>query len=153
MQQQVDQLTSDLSQLKAHFDNGTAATAEAIAQLGTKLTGSIAATAVTESDLKQLYNVADDAIRSANIKIGELSVGRSERSEQKWHLTRPKDLTPGTLTKEEEWKRWKEDIEDYVDAVTPGMKEILKLVGKAKDTVEKEFFCKNGMVESWDKFK
>ena len=26
------------------------------------------------------------------------------------------------LAKEEEWKRWREDIEDYVDAVTPGMK-------------------------------
>ena len=55
-------------------------------------------------------------------------------------MTRPTDLAPGTLAKEEEWKRWKEDIEDYVDVVTPGMKQILKVVGKTKDTVEKEFF-------------
>ena len=143
MQQQIVQITNDLSQLKVHVDIGTASTTDAIAQLGLKLTGSDTAAAIMKSHLKQLYKVGDEVIMSTNTKIAELTISRPERPEHKWHFTRPKDLAPTVLAKEEEWKRWKEDIEDYVDAVTPGMKEILKMVGASKDEIEQDWFAKN----------
>ena len=37
--------------------------------------------------------------------------------------------------KEEEWLRWKEKTEDYVDAVHPGMKQALSLAAQVKSQV------------------
>ena len=138
LQQQVAQIAQDLNQLRSNFDTASASMTEAISVQGQKLTVSGTAASTMESDLKQLYKVADEAIRAANVKIGEMSIGTPEKPEHKWHFTRPNDLVPMVLAKEEDWKRWNEDIEDYADAVTKGMKDILKMVGKEKDKISAE---------------
>ena len=38
--------------------------------------------------------------------------------------------------KEEDWAKWKEDFEDYVEIVNPGGRELLRMVAKAKEEVK-----------------
>ena len=47
----------------------------------------------------------------------------------------------------------KEIIEEYVDAVTPGMQEILKMVGKDREEAGAKWVRKNGVTDSWPQFK
>ena len=65
-------------------------------------------------------------------EIGQLEkggVGQSSnaaRAKEKWQLTRPKDMDPAFLFgKGDEWMKWKEEMEDYVDAVQMGLKDVL----------------------------
>lgn len=47
-----------------------------------------------------------------------------EKREDKWYLTRPKDLLPGSFSgKDEDWLKWKEDLEDYIETVHPGARD------------------------------
>ena len=51
-------------------------------------------------------------------------------------MTRAKDMAPGMFCgKDEDWPQWKESVEDYVEQIRPGMKELLKRCGKAKEEV------------------
>ena len=55
----------------------------------------------------------------------------------RWQLTRPKDMDPPEFAgKEEEWLKWKEATEDYVDAVHAGMKQALNLAALTKTPVK-----------------
>ena len=48
-----------------------------------------------------------------------------------------KNMTPKVLSKEEEYRSWKEDVEDYLDESMPGMRELLKeLAGERELTTE-----------------
>ena len=84
--------------------------------------------------LQDLNNKADSHISAIHTKFIELeprpsSGGKDER----WHLTRPKDFAPSVFNgKDEEWVRWKEEIEDYMEAVHPGGKELLREVARTK---------------------
>ena len=40
-------------------------------------------------------------------------------------LLAAKDMKPATLEKEEQWRKWKSDIEDYCEEVFTGMKEMM----------------------------
>ena len=54
-----------------------------------------------------------------------------------WQLTRPKDMEPSEFTGEdEEWLEWKDTMEDYVDAVHPGLKQALHLAAKASSQLD-----------------
>ena len=44
------------------------------------------------------------------------------------NLVPAKHMVPGKLSKPEDWKRWKVDIEDYVEASVQHLKEALKTV-------------------------
>ena len=48
------------------------------------------------------------------------------------------------LRKRGDWKQWKEVIEDYAEAVHPGMKEVLKMAGQEKEEVGVKWFRENG---------
>ena len=43
-----------------------------------------------------------------------------------------KDLVPEVFSKKEEWKKWKADVEDYIDTLEAGMKAVAKTVAKQK---------------------
>ena len=64
-------------------------------------------------------------------KLEKSSVGQlpdAARGKDKWQLTRLKYMDPAEFAgREEEWLKWKEATEDYVDAVHPGMKQALSL--------------------------
>ena len=54
-----------------------------------------------------------------------------------WQRARPKDMKPFEFTgKDEEWLKWKDSMEDYVDAVHPGLKQVLHLAAKASSQLD-----------------
>ena len=58
------------------------------------------------------------------------------RGKDRWQLTRPKDMDPSEFVgKEQEWLKWKEAMEDYVDAVHPGMNQAFSLATQVKSQV------------------
>ena len=69
------------------------------------------------------YNQAGSLIQDFNkwrIEITSNPLAGRERREENWHLARPKDLAPGSFSgKDEDWSKWKEDLEDYSEAVRP----------------------------------
>ena len=73
-------------------------------------------------------------------KLEKSRVGQSPGAasgKHRWQLTRPKDMDPAEFAgKEEEWLKWKEATEDYVDAVHPGMKQALSLAAQVKSTIQ-----------------
>ena len=51
---------------------------------------------------------------------------------------------------EEEWPKWKEEIEDYIEAVHPGLKHAIILTSKAKEEVtEKTLRDEEYVWEEW----
>ena len=54
----------------------------------------------------------------------------------KGRLIQAKQMVPRVLTKQEEWKVWKSEVEDYCEVVKGGMKEALEAVKGQKEEVE-----------------
>ena len=51
-------------------------------------------------------------------------------------MARPKDMMPNVFSgKEEDWPAWRESVEDYVDKIKPGMKDLLRRVAKHKTVI------------------
>ena len=65
-------------------------------------------------------------------------------------MTRLKDLDPGTFTgKEEEWPRWKDEIEDYAEAFQPGLKHALEMSADYIGVVTEKVFMDGGWAAEW----
>ena len=47
-----------------------------------------------------------------------------------------KQIVPRVMEKTEEWKGWKEEVEDYCEAVSEGMKEMLAEAKSKKEAIE-----------------
>lgn len=76
--------------------------------------------------------ISDMVARLSQMEIRGAGPSPSASGGKGWQLTRPKDMEPSEFTrKDEEWLRWKEAMEDYVDAVHPGLKQVLHLAAKA----------------------
>ena len=64
------------------------------------------------------------------------SPSASAASGKGWQLTRPRDMGPAVFTvKDEEWLRWKGSMEDFMDQVHPGLKQVLNIVAKTRSQV------------------
>ena len=62
-------------------------------------------------------------------------------SGKKWQMSRPKDLEASIFTgKDEEWPKWKEQMQDYVDAIHAGLKQCLVVAGNAKAEITETTF-------------
>ena len=103
----------------------------------------------TVNDLQDLYDKCHLRIKDINEKLLHLPPGSHGERKEKWQLTRPKDMTPGIFAgKDEEWPRWKESVEDYVEAVYPGLKELLRVTSKEKEEVLEKTVRDEGYVEA-----
>ena len=69
----------------------------------------------TDVKLSDLYQKASDAISEIRVEIAGLK-RKEEHSSGSGSLLHVKNMIPEKLTKTEEWKSWKEDIEDFCDA-------------------------------------
>ena len=78
--------------------------------------------------LNDLYTKADAAIGSLAIRVQALEKSYIQGARQKTSLLNAKDMKPKELEKEEDWRRWKADVEDCVEEIMPGMKDILEKV-------------------------
>ena len=101
----------------------------------------------TNAELHQLYLESDKHIRELHTKVGALGGGPQAAAygdKSKWSLTRPKDMDPGIFSgKDEEWPKWKEALEDYVEAVHPGLKLALVEMSKTDGEVTLDSLRKN----------
>ena len=77
------------------------------------------------------------------------SMEREEKGKSKDHRTLllAKDMKPNMFDKEEQWRRWKSDIEDYCEEIFPGMKEMLEKVRDSDITVDEVWF--EGSTSMW----
>ena len=67
-----------------------------------------------------------------------------------WELIRPKELEPDTFTgKDEEWLRWKEATEYYVEAVQPGLKYVLGVAAKVTVQITDQSQLDGILPEEW----
>ena len=49
------------------------------------------------------------------------------------HLVQAKHMLPSKLSKAEDWRRWRTDVEDFAEASVPGLKAALRTVARASD--------------------
>ena len=59
---------------------------------------------------------------------------------KKVSLLHRKDMKPKTLEKEDGWRRWKSDVEDYVEEVFEGMRGWLEKAKDADEPVTRDWF-------------
>ena len=66
-------------------------------------------------------------------------------SGNKWELSRPKDIEPSSFDgKEENWAKWKEEIDDYADAVHEGLIHALQTTLKISECVTQNLLETHG---------
>lgn len=103
--------------------------------------------------MQALYGGANASIKQMIAKLlATLAYsGAGEERKKKWEMYRPKDVEPSLFSgKEDEWAKWKEEIEDYADAVHPGIKDALVWASKLRERVTEESLRKQGVVdEDW----
>lgn len=75
--------------------------------------------------------VSELIARFDGLERSSAGLSSSAAGSKSWQLTRPKDMGPFEFTgKEEELLKRKESMEDYVNAVHPGMKQALHLAAE-----------------------
>ena len=68
-----------------------------------------------------------------------------DKREDKWYLTHPKDLLPGSFSgKDEDWATWKKDLEDYSEALHPGSRELLRRTDLEKEEIRVDMVAERG---------
>ena len=102
-------------------------------------------------ELRNLYNGAISKIKEieSTITVLQTSAPRGEKSSS-W--MRIKDLVPEVFSKKEEWKKWRTDVEDYIETIDSGMKAVSKTVAKEKEEIEEAWFDEF-LLEGWSKRK
>ena len=88
-------------------------------------------------------------LAAADAQIAALAAltpsGGKGKGGNKWELSRPKDIEPSTFDgKEESWAKWKEEIEDYVDAVHEGLKHAMQTTQRISECVTKDLLETTG---------
>ena len=88
------------------------------------------------------------ALKEAELKAMELQnkMSNIENAKEKKEksLVYIKNMTPFKLEKQEDWRRWKDEVLDYCDEVFDGMKDKLEMVRKEAKEIPKE-----KMEEEW----
>ena len=49
-------------------------------------------------------------------------------------------MMPGVMTKREAWKKWKEDVEDFMENMEPGLRMTARTIAKAIEETDKVWF-------------
>jgi hypothetical protein len=86
--------------------------------------------------------------RIAQLEAAARDVGRDVGGpRQKKSLIHIKNLTPSVLSGTEHWKKWKGDVEEYLEELVPCFKDMLDIVKKSEEDIDQSFF--NDVDESW----
>jgi hypothetical protein len=72
--------------------------------------------------------------------------GKKEKS-----LMHIKNLVPSKLEKTEDWRKWRQEVEDYTEEVFPGMKGIMDKARKSNDVMKQMVFMENDLDVWWHK--
>ena len=100
----------------------------------------------TNASLLKTYedgNKLQQEVQVLGLQITQLGVmantasGNGHDGKKRYDLTRPKDMEPEKfIGKDEDWLQWKEAIEDYADAVRPGLKNAMAVASDLKATIK-----------------
>ena len=85
--------------------------------------------------LRELYDKADEALKAVNMRLDKLE-NEDHKGGQNRSLINPKHLTIATLDKQDEWRKWKADVEDYAEETMSGIKKYLDIAREADEEVE-----------------
>lgn len=96
--------------------------------------------------LSELYKGVKDTIDRFEARIRNVEASSTQRSHKT--LLNMKDMKPNVLEKDEQWRRWKSDVEDYAEETFVGMKEIMDKVKESEVVVEETWFANTG-VDWW----
>ena len=66
-------------------------------------------------------------------------------------LMHVKNLIPSKLDKTEDWRKWRQEVEDYTEEVFPGMKKVLDKARKSNDIANQLFFISDDLDVWWQK--
>ena len=85
-------------------------------------------------NIQQVYEATMKELGSMKEKVREVEgKGTNERMPK---FIAAKHMLPRTLDKQEDWKAWKGEVEDYCEAVMEGTKDALEEVRSRKDAIE-----------------
>ena len=93
----------------------------------------------------QLQNLYErTAVELAALKERMEKAEAAAQGQRKGRLIEAKQMVPRVLTKQEEWKVWKSEVEDYCEVVKGGMKEALEAVKGQKKRWKKGTWRRSG---------
>ena len=96
----------------------------------------------------ELYKKVELMLRMFDARLKDVErEGKQSSKDCSKSLLVAKDMKPPVLDKEDQWRRWKSDIEDYCEEVFPGMKEMLEKVRESDITVDEPWF--DGASAAW----
>ena len=91
----------------------------------------------SEREISTEHNINEVKIEIAKLKDAQPQHHQANGS--KGYL-QVKNLTPKTFgEKPEEWRTWKEDLEDFMDTINPGMKAFLKAIAAEGEVINNEW--------------
>ena len=96
--------------------------------------------------LRGLYEQAAKAVGELQVRLEKVEVkveASGEGGRKGKSLIHPKNMSPDKLAKQEDWKSWKSDVEDYCEENFPGMKDILERIAKADKGIDESWFDVN----------
>ena len=89
-----------------------------------------------------------------HIQMFEERIRKSEqdhrRDRHRQGLLHVKDMKPSVLEKDDQWRRWKSDVEDYAEETFMGMKDIMDRVKDSEAMIE-EFWFDGVHADWWNK--
>ena len=91
----------------------------------------------TYGQVQQMIQVFESRIRAVENDNDKRSKGKDKEGKS---LINVKDLKPSPLDKEDGWRKWRSEIEDYCEEVHPGMKDILEKVRLSETAVDEVWF-------------
>ena len=142
-------LQSEVGSLRAEQQNMTAKLV-AYEQQQAGLQAALTKTVKEELDsvaggLRDLYAKTAEAVTGLEKRM--LSVEREKSNKEQKTLMNTKDMKPSVLNKDDEWRRWKSDIEDYAEEVFQGMKDMLDKAKGAENEISEAWF--DAAQEQW----
>ena len=86
--------------------------------------------------LQDLYGKTETHLTALMARVARLeedsgSVSREGNNPK--HFVQAKHMLPSKLSKAEDWRRWRIDVEDFAEASVPGLKSALRTVAKTSD--------------------
>ena len=85
-------------------------------------------------NLQQLYETTVKELEAMKERLQEVETKGAPNGKERFLAA--KHMLPRTFDKQEDWKQWKGEVEDYCDVIMEGTKDVLEEVRNKRDTIE-----------------
>ena len=90
--------------------------------------------AAQRMNLQTLYEATVKELEAMKEKLEEVETKGARNGKERFLAA--KHMLPRTFDKQEDWKQWKGEVEDYCDVIMEGTKDVLEEVRNKRDTIE-----------------